>query len=72
MTELVVGKYEFYPYEFDEYREIPSLEELLEFLKSTIEPRARRTLKRPLDLWNEADHAVNDVAKRRAGAGSPS
>ena len=30
-----------------------------------LEPRARRTLKRPLDLLNEAGHAVNDMAKRR-------
>ena len=28
--ELQLGKYEFYPYEFDEDREVPSLEELLE------------------------------------------
>ena len=28
--ELQLGKYEFYPYEFDEDRETPSLEELLE------------------------------------------
>ena len=28
--ELQLGKYEFYPYEFDEGREVPSLEELLE------------------------------------------
>ena len=28
--ELRLGKYEFYPYEFDEDREVPSLEELLE------------------------------------------
>ena len=28
--ELQLGKYEFYPYEFDEDRETPSLEALLE------------------------------------------
>ena len=28
--ELQLGKYEFYPYGFDEDKEIPSLEELLE------------------------------------------
>ena len=28
--ELQLGKYEFYPYEFDEDKEVPSLEELLE------------------------------------------
>lgn len=31
--ELVLGKYEFYPYEFDENREVPSLEELVELLR---------------------------------------
>lgn len=38
--------------------------------KTWLKPDARRTLKRPLDLMINADHAVNDVAKCRENAGS--
>ena len=45
--ELQLGKYEFYPYEFDEDGEVPSLEELLEFLKSPAKAKTGKDVKTP-------------------------
>ena len=55
--ELVLGKYEFYPYP-KEFREpTPTLEELVELMRR-LKPEMRRTLKRPIDLSTGADPAV--------------
>lgn len=40
MTELIVGRYKFYPYEFDK-RETPTLEELVERLEKIRKKKAR-------------------------------
>lgn len=62
--ELVLGKYEFYPYP-KEFREpSPTLEELVELLRKA-KAGTRRTLKRPHELLTGADHAVSNVAKSR-------
>ena len=64
MTELVVGKYEFYPYP-EEFREPPAtLEELAELLREA-KANSEKDVKTPSRFISNADHAVNDVAKCR-------
>jgi len=65
--ELQLGKYEFYPYEFDK-SDTPTLEELVELL-SKRKAKTRKDVKTPSRSLG-IDHAVNDVATYRVGAGS--
>jgi len=64
MTELIVGKYEFYPYPKELREPPPTWKNWLNYCER-LKPVARRTLKRPRDLLTDADHAVSDVAKCR-------
>jgi len=63
MTELVVGKYEFYPCECPRYKEptLEELEELLKSLKGRKYESARKTAMRPQRRDHDAasaDHRV--------------
>ena len=49
--ELQLGKYEFYLYEFDEDRETPSLEELLEQYRKMSEDEKQKCLKIRRNLY---------------------
>ncbi len=45
--ELQIGKYEFYPYPGEDFKDAPSLEELLEFLKSPAKAKSEKDDKTP-------------------------
>lgn len=53
--ELKLGKYEFYPYRFDEvFMDTPSLEKLLEMLKSTAKAKVGENVETPSRLISES------------------
>lgn len=58
MTELVVGKYEFYPYERDRC-ETHTVEELLEMLEKT-KGRRGEDVRRPCARNRRSRKSVND------------
>ncbi len=62
MTELQLGKYEFYPYPNGFIEPSPTLEELVELLQKA-KAKSEKDVKKPRDPLTDADHFVNDVAK---------
>ncbi len=52
--ELQIGRYEFYPYRDEDFKNAPSLEGLLEFLKSPVKANSGKDVKTPSDFLNRS------------------